>query len=93
MHCAVGRIVGKAIYDGQRLDAYFTRSFYKHILGVPINYHDVESGLRVSLPHSHAVSVSPLPYCETSHSVVPAQSTRICTSSCSGLSRTPSIPR
>lgn len=25
----VGRIVGKAIYDGQRLDAYFTRSFYK----------------------------------------------------------------
>lgn len=38
----VGRFVGKAIYDGQRLDAYFTRSFYKHILGVRPSYHDIE---------------------------------------------------
>jgi E3 ubiquitin-protein ligase HUWE1 len=29
----VGRIIGKAICDGQLLDAHFTRSFYKHILG------------------------------------------------------------
>mmetsp|Transcript_11818 Transcript_11818/g.36038 ORF Transcript_11818/g.36038 Transcript_11818/m.36038 type:complete len:1826 (+) Transcript_11818:227-5704(+) len=39
----VGRIIGKAIYDGQLLDAYFTRSFYKHILGIPPNYHDLEA--------------------------------------------------
>jgi hypothetical protein len=25
--------VGKALYDGQLMDAYFTRSFYKHMLG------------------------------------------------------------
>lgn len=30
----VGQIIGKAICDGQLLDAHFTRSFYKHILGL-----------------------------------------------------------
>ncbi|KAJ1022812.1 hypothetical protein NDA18_005145 [Ustilago nuda] len=39
----VGRIIGKAIYDGRLLDAYFTRSFYKHILGKPVDYRDLES--------------------------------------------------
>ncbi|SNX85924.1 related to ubiquitin-protein ligase 1 [Melanopsichium pennsylvanicum] len=39
----VGRIIGKAIYDGRLLDAYFTRSFYKHILGKPVDYRDIES--------------------------------------------------
>lgn len=39
----VGRIIGKAIYDGQLLDAYFTRSFYKHILGMKPTYHDIEA--------------------------------------------------
>jgi len=39
----VGRIIGKAICDGQLLDAHFTRSFYKHILGVPVSYHDLEA--------------------------------------------------
>ncbi|PWY98189.1 HECT-domain-containing protein [Testicularia cyperi] len=39
----VGRIIGKAIYDGRLLDAYFTRSFYKHILGRPVDYRDLES--------------------------------------------------
>jgi hypothetical protein len=39
----VGRIFGKAIYDGQLLDAYFTRAFYKHILGVKPTYHDIEA--------------------------------------------------
>lgn len=29
----IGRIMGKALYDGYMLDAFFTRSFYKHILG------------------------------------------------------------
>ena len=29
----VGRIIGKAICDGHLMDAHFTRSFYKHILG------------------------------------------------------------
>lgn len=39
----VGRIIGKAIYDGQLVDAYFTRSFYKHILGLKPKYHDIEA--------------------------------------------------
>lgn len=39
----VGRILGKAIADGQLLDAHFTRSFYKHILKVPITHHDMEA--------------------------------------------------
>ena len=29
----VGRFVGKALFDNELLDAYFTRAFYKHILG------------------------------------------------------------
>lgn len=39
----VGRIIGKAIYDGRLLDCYFTRSFYKHILGVSVDYKDMEA--------------------------------------------------
>jgi E3 ubiquitin-protein ligase HUWE1 len=39
----VGRVVGKALYDGQLMDAYFTRSFYKHMLGQPLTY-EVRSG-------------------------------------------------
>ncbi|CAO3607400.1 unnamed protein product [Cunninghamella blakesleeana] len=39
----VGRVIGKAIYDGRLLDAYFTRSFYKHILNRSVDYRDVEA--------------------------------------------------
>jgi len=39
----VGRVIGKAICDGQLLDAHFTRSFYKHILGVPVSVQDLEA--------------------------------------------------
>ena len=39
----VGRFVGKALHDGHRLDAYFTRSMYKHMLGVSPTFHDLES--------------------------------------------------
>nr|XP_010929052.1 E3 ubiquitin-protein ligase UPL1 isoform X2 [Elaeis guineensis] len=39
----VGRVVAKALFDGQLLDVYFTRSFYKHILGVKVTYHDIEA--------------------------------------------------
>lgn len=39
----VGRVIGKAIYDGRLLDAYFTRSFYKHILGKSVDYRDLEA--------------------------------------------------
>ena len=38
----VGRIIGKALCDGYPLDLYFTRSFYKHILGQEVNYQDME---------------------------------------------------
>jgi E3 ubiquitin-protein ligase HUWE1 len=39
----VGRFVGKAIYDGNLIDAYFTRSFYAHILGQQPSIADMES--------------------------------------------------
>ncbi|KAI8914398.1 hypothetical protein EDD86DRAFT_199252 [Gorgonomyces haynaldii] len=39
----VGRIIGKAIFDGRLLDAYFTRSFYKCILGIAVDYKDIEA--------------------------------------------------
>ncbi|KAK9830284.1 hypothetical protein WJX72_010812 [[Myrmecia] bisecta] len=39
----VGRIIGKALYDGQFIDAYFTRSFYKHMLGQALTYLDIEA--------------------------------------------------
>jgi E3 ubiquitin-protein ligase HUWE1 len=32
----VGRVIAKAIYDNKLLECYFTRSFYKHILGKPV---------------------------------------------------------
>jgi E3 ubiquitin-protein ligase HUWE1 len=38
----IGKIVAKALFDNEKLDAYFTRSFYKHILGQPLSYHDME---------------------------------------------------
>lgn len=39
----VGRVIGKAIYDGQHFDAYFTRSFYKHMLGLAVVFEDIQS--------------------------------------------------
>jgi E3 ubiquitin-protein ligase HUWE1 len=39
----VGRIIGKAIADNHLLDTFFTRSFYKHILGLPVSWQDVQS--------------------------------------------------
>lgn len=39
----VGRVIAKAIYDNKLLDSYFTRSFYKHILGKSVKYTDMES--------------------------------------------------
>lgn len=35
--------MAKAIYDNKLLDAYFTRSFYKHILGIPVKVSDMEA--------------------------------------------------
>ena len=34
----VGRMIAKAVYDNKLLECYFTRSFYKHILGVLVKY-------------------------------------------------------
>ena len=38
-----GRVIGKAVNDRQLLDVYFTRSFYKHILGKKVDYKDMEA--------------------------------------------------
>lgn len=39
----IGRIIGKALFDGHYLEAYFTRSFYKHMLRRKVNYTDMEA--------------------------------------------------
>ncbi|KAI9223619.1 hypothetical protein BC828DRAFT_402977 [Blastocladiella britannica] len=39
----VGRFIGKAIYDQKLLDCYFTRSFYKHMLGKAVDIKDMET--------------------------------------------------
>eukprot|EP00818_Percolomonas_sp_WS_P010924 CAMPEP_0117451014 /NCGR_PEP_ID=MMETSP0759-20121206/8779_1 /TAXON_ID=63605 /ORGANISM="Percolomonas cosmopolitus, Strain WS" /LENGTH=1324 /DNA_ID=CAMNT_0005243581 /DNA_START=1599 /DNA_END=5573 /DNA_ORIENTATION=- len=39
----VARVIAMAVYNNQLLDCFFTRSFYKHILGKKITYHDIES--------------------------------------------------
>ncbi|KAI8051112.1 hypothetical protein BDF22DRAFT_89497 [Syncephalis plumigaleata] len=39
----IGRVIGKAIYDGRLLDCHFTRSFYKHMLARQVDYKDVEA--------------------------------------------------
>ena len=38
----VGRVIGKAIYDGRLLDAYFARHLYRLLLGKQVDYKDVE---------------------------------------------------
>uniref|UniRef100_A0A8D2IJW4 E3 ubiquitin-protein ligase HACE1 n=1 Tax=Varanus komodoensis TaxID=61221 RepID=A0A8D2IJW4_VARKO len=38
-----GQILGLALNHKQLVNIYFTRSFYKHILGIPVNYQDVAS--------------------------------------------------
>ncbi|KAI6157744.1 hypothetical protein BKA82DRAFT_130841 [Pisolithus tinctorius] len=38
----VGRVIGKAIYDGRLLDAYFAKSLYRQLLGKPVDHRDVE---------------------------------------------------
>jgi len=40
---AVLVLVAKAIYDNKLLECYFTRAFYKHILGIQVKYTDMES--------------------------------------------------
>uniref|UniRef100_A0A672MVQ3 E3 ubiquitin-protein ligase HACE1 n=1 Tax=Sinocyclocheilus grahami TaxID=75366 RepID=A0A672MVQ3_SINGR len=35
--------LGLALYHRQLVNIYFTRSFYKHILGIPVSYQDVSS--------------------------------------------------
>jgi len=39
----VGRVIGMAVFHDVHLDCYFTRSFYKHMLGITPTYHDIES--------------------------------------------------
>lgn len=39
----VGRIIGKALFDNRLLDCYFTRSFYKHMLAIPVDFKDLEA--------------------------------------------------
>ena len=38
----VGRVIGKAIFDGRLMDAHFARSLYRQLLGKKVDYRDVE---------------------------------------------------
>ena len=38
-----GRLIGLALYYHQLIDVHFTRSFYKHMLGIRVSYNDVAS--------------------------------------------------
>jgi E3 ubiquitin-protein ligase HUWE1 len=39
----IGRIIGKALYEGRVLDCYFSRAVYKRILGKAVSVKDMES--------------------------------------------------
>jgi len=39
----IGRIIGKALFDGHHIQAYFTRSFYKHMLRRRVSPEDMEA--------------------------------------------------
>jgi len=39
----VGRIIGKALYEGRHLDAHFSRAVYRRILGKSVSLKDMES--------------------------------------------------
>ncbi|KAF2689717.1 hypothetical protein K458DRAFT_427828 [Lentithecium fluviatile CBS 122367] len=39
----IGRIIGKALYEGRVLDCHFSRAVYKRILGKPVNLKDMET--------------------------------------------------
>ena len=39
----IGRIIGKALYEGRVLDCHFSRAVYKRILGRPVSIKDMET--------------------------------------------------
>ncbi|KND94357.1 E3 ubiquitin-protein ligase TOM1-like protein [Tolypocladium ophioglossoides CBS 100239] len=39
----IGRIIGKALYEGRLLDCFFSRAVYKRILGKSVSVKDIES--------------------------------------------------
>jgi E3 ubiquitin-protein ligase HUWE1 len=39
----IGRIIGKALYEGRVLDCHFSRAVYKSILGKPVSIKDMET--------------------------------------------------
>ena len=38
----VGRVIGKALWEQQLLDCYFIKAFYKMMLEMPLDLHDLE---------------------------------------------------
>ena len=39
----IGRVIGKALYEGRALDCHFSRAVYKKILGKPVSIKDMET--------------------------------------------------
>ena len=39
----IGRVIGKALYEGRALDCHFSRAVYKRILGRPVSIKDMET--------------------------------------------------
>ena len=38
----LGRVMGKALFDGQLIAGHMVRHLYKHILGWPVMFEDLE---------------------------------------------------
>lgn len=58
----VGRIVGKAVVDGFLLDAHFTRSLYKHMLGTKVR-HCIIYSVAVFFDLTHSTKTYPPASC------------------------------
>ena len=56
----VGRVIGLAIYHSELMGVHFTKSFYKHMLGLPLSVSDLDS-------------VDPV-FCRTLRSILETQS-------------------
>eukprot|EP00817_Percolomonadidae_sp_ATCC50343_P006503 CAMPEP_0117430666 /NCGR_PEP_ID=MMETSP0758-20121206/10223_1 /TAXON_ID=63605 /ORGANISM="Percolomonas cosmopolitus, Strain AE-1 (ATCC 50343)" /LENGTH=1326 /DNA_ID=CAMNT_0005218949 /DNA_START=940 /DNA_END=4917 /DNA_ORIENTATION=- len=39
----IGQVLAMSLYNHAMVDAYFTRPFYKYILGIPVSNHDIET--------------------------------------------------
>jgi len=39
----LGRVLGKALFDGELVKGHMVQTFYKHLLGWPVTFQDLEN--------------------------------------------------